>query len=72
MPVYDNRYIKTTIRKYGDKVCTNFPGLNVPEDCVNVNLLKSFLLILVYENKCYLWVYLGNCHTIKHTNGRFS
>ena len=30
--VYDDRYIKTKIRTYGDKVCTNFRGLNVPED----------------------------------------
>ena len=32
LPVYDNRYIKTKIRKYYDKVYTNFHGLNVPED----------------------------------------
>ena len=30
--VYDDRYIKTKIRTYGDKVCTNFRGLNMPED----------------------------------------
>ena len=30
--VYDNRYIKTKIRRYGDKVYTNFHGLNVLED----------------------------------------
>ena len=31
LPVYDD--IKTKIRSYyGDKVCTNFRGLNVPED----------------------------------------
>ena len=38
LPVYDDRYIKTKIRTYGDEVYTNFRGLNVPED-VNVNLL---------------------------------
>ena len=32
LPVYDDRYIKTKIRTYGDKVCTNFHGLNVPEN----------------------------------------
>ena len=32
LPAYDDRYIKTKIRTYGDKVCTNFRGLNVPED----------------------------------------
>ena len=30
--VYDDRYIKTKIRTYGDKVYTNFRGLNVPVD----------------------------------------
>ena len=30
--VYDDRYIKKIIRTYGDKVYTNFCGLNVPED----------------------------------------
>ena len=30
LPVYDDRYIKIKIRTYGDKVYTNFRGLNVP------------------------------------------
>ena len=34
LPVYDDRYIKPKIRTYGDKVYTNFRGLNVPEDGV--------------------------------------
>ena len=29
LPVYDDRYIKTKIRTDGDKVYTNFCGLNV-------------------------------------------
>ena len=32
LPVYDDKCIKTKIRKYGHKVYTNFRGLNVPED----------------------------------------
>ena len=32
LPVYDDRYIKSKIKIYGDKVYTNFHGLNVPED----------------------------------------
>ena len=34
LPVYDDRYIKTKIRTYDDKVYTNFKGLDVPEDGV--------------------------------------
>ena len=32
LPVYDDRYIKTKIRTFGDKVYTNFHGLNMPEN----------------------------------------
>ena len=32
LPVYDDRYIKTKIRTYSNKVYSNFCGLNVPED----------------------------------------
>ena len=41
------KYIKTKIRTYGDRVYTNFCGLNVPEDDVECeSLLQSFPLIL--------------------------
>ena len=54
LPVYDDKYIKTKIRTYGDKVCTNFHGLNVPEN--EKKKKKSFTVIsihyvLVYDNK---------------------
>ena len=32
LPVYDERYMKTKIRKFDDKVYTNFRGLNVLKD----------------------------------------
>ena len=32
LPVHDDRYIKPKIRTYGDEVCKNFRGLNLPED----------------------------------------
>ena len=31
LPVFDDSYLKTNIRISGDKVYTNFCGLNVPE-----------------------------------------
>ena len=63
LSVYDDRYIKTKIRTYGDKVYCNFPSLNVPEDDVDC---ESFTVISidslpVYESKYYQQVYLGNC-----------
>ena len=56
LPVFDDRYIKTKIRTYGDKVCINSRGLNVPEDHIEC---ESFTVIsidslLVYDNKYYL------------------
>ena len=42
LPVYDDRYIKTIIRTYGDNVYSNFRSLNVPGDGVEC---ESFALI---------------------------
>ena len=44
LPVYDDRYIKSKIKIYGDKVHTNFHGLNVPEDDIE---WKSFTVISI-------------------------
>ena len=59
LPVYDCRYIKTKIRAYGDKVYTNFHGLNLSEDDME-NLLQSSLLIFYLFMKTniickYIW-----------------
>ena len=62
-PVYEDKYIKTNIRTYGNKIYNNFRGLNVPEDNIECESLTviSFDSLLAYENKCYLQVYLDNC-----------
>ena len=62
LPVYDERYIKSKIRTYGDKVYTNFLDLNMPEDDIEC---ESFTVIsidylLVYDEKYYLQIYLEN------------
>ena len=76
LPAYDDKCIKTKIRTYGDKVYTNFWGLNVSQDDIE---FESFTVIsirslLVYENKYYLQVYLGNCtyKIAKKTNDKLS
>ena len=63
LQVYHDRYTKAKIRTYGDKVYTNFHGLNGAEDDIES---ESFTVIsidssLVYENKFYQQVYLDNC-----------
>ena len=63
LPLFDNRCKKIKTKTYGDKVYTNFCGLNVSEDSVEC---ESFTIIsidslLVYENKYNLQVYLDHC-----------
>ena len=63
LPVYDHRYIETKTGTYGDKVCSNFRGLNVPQEDIECESFKFIFIdsLLVYENKYYLQVYLDNC-----------
>ena len=60
--VYDDRYIKTKITTYGDKVYTNFHGLDVPEDDIECESFSVISIdsLFVYENKYYPQVYLDN------------
>ena len=63
LPFYDDRYIKTKIRTYEDKAYTNFCGLDVLKDDAERESFTTISIdsLLVYENKCYLQVYLENC-----------
>ena len=69
LPVFCDRYKKTKIRTNGDKVYTDFRGVNVPENDIECKyfLAISIDFLLVYENKYYLQVYLDNC-TYKTAN----
>ena len=60
LSIYDDKYIKTKIRTYGDKVYTNFCGLNVPEDDTECEFFTVISIdsLLKYKNKYYLQVYL--------------
>ena len=55
--------IKTKIRTYGDKVYSNVQDLYLQEDDTECEPLIFIFIdsLLVYENKCYLQVYLDNC-----------
>ena len=59
----DDRYIKTKAITYGNKVYTNFLGLNIPENDIEFGSFTfiSIDCLLVYENKYYLQVHLDNC-----------
>ena len=72
LPVYNDRYIKSKTRTYGDKVCTSFGGINVPKDDVLLSDVLSkwysmfysqfYWFFILYENRYYLQVYLDNCN----------
>ena len=47
LPIYDDRYLKTKITAYDEKVYTNFCGLNVSEEDVEC---ESFTLIPMTES----------------------
>ena len=53
LPVYEDRYIKSKIRTFGDKVYTKFRGLDVPEDDVECESFISISInsLLVYDKK---------------------
>ena len=55
LPVYDDKYIKTKTRTFGDKVYTNIRGLDVPEDDIECESFTVIFIdsLLVYENKYY-------------------
>ena len=63
LQVYNDRYIKTKIKTYGDKVYNNFRVSNAPKDDVECKFFKVISIdsLLVYENNFYLQVYLDNC-----------
>ena len=44
LSAYEDRYIKTKIRRYRDKVYNNFLGFNVPEDDMEC---ESFTVISI-------------------------
>ena len=56
LAVYDDRYIKTEISTYGDKLYINFWSLNVPEDDMECEYFTVISIdsLLVFENKYYL------------------
>ena len=59
LPVYDDRYIQTKIKTYGNNVYTNFRGLNVPEDDIEYESFTVILLILyLYIKTIITWKYI--------------
>ena len=56
LQVCDERYLKTKIRTYNDKIYTNFFGVNASEDDVECKSFRviSIDFLLVYDKKCYL------------------
>ena len=53
LPVYDDRYLKTKKRTYGEKVYTYFCSLNMPEGGVELGYFTTISIdsLLAYESK---------------------
>ena len=75
LPVYDNRYIKSKIKTYGDKVYSNFRGLNMQEHDIESESLSHFYRLFACIQKQILQtqVCLDNVLTkCKQTNDKLS
>ena len=61
LPVNDDRYKKTKVRTFRDKVYTDYT--NVPEDGVEFNFFTIISIdsLLVYDGKYHLQLYLDKC-----------
>ena len=55
-PVYDDRYIKSKTRTYGDKVYINFRGLNLREEYIECESFTDISIdsLNLHENEYYL------------------
>ena len=47
LPVYDDSYIQTKIRKYGDKFYTSFCNLNIPEDYIECESFTAMSIVFL-------------------------
>ena len=63
LAVYDDRWIKTKIRTYSNKVYTNFLGFNVAEDDIECEPFTIIFVdsLLIYCKKYYFQVYSDKC-----------
>ena len=62
-PVYDNKYIKTNVKIYNNRINTNFHGNKMPEEneyytCLSVILLDSLVKI---DNDYYPQIFVEEC-----------
>ena len=71
-PVYgdNDKYIKTNIKVYEDRVNTNFQGKKVPKEnascrCLSLTILDSVIRV---NKKCYPQTFLEKCKYIIRKN----
>ena len=75
LPVYNDRYVKSKTRTYGDKVCTSFDGVNVPEgdaECESFSQFYWFFISLwkqILSASIFRQLHLYNC---RQANDRLS
>ena len=68
MPVYDEKYIKTTVRQLSGKIKTHFLGDEVPKENKLYTCITCITIVMKMEKTNYLQVYLEECkYRIKKT-----
>ena len=68
MPVYDEKYIKTTVRQLSGKIKTHFLGDEVPKENKLYTCITCITIVTKMEKTNYLQVYLEECkYRIKKT-----
>ena len=66
-PVYSNKYIKTKIKLYNNRINTNFQGNKIPEDNEYCTSLSVILLdsIVNVDGKYYPQIFLESKYAVK-------
>ena len=64
---YDDKYIKTKIKKYADGIITNFHNKKTPKEKVPCKCLSTIMLYFVIESdeKCYPQTFLEECKYVQ-------
>ena len=63
-PVYNDKYIKTKIKIYNDKVYTNFQHNKIPKDneyCACLSLIILDSILVNSDKEFYLQIFLEQC-----------
>ena len=62
--MYDDKYIKTRIKTYHDRICTNFQHNKIPKDneyCTCLSVILSDSIFVNSDKECCAQIFLEEC-----------